>query len=137
MKKSIKLSPKHGVNPTIPRCFFCGGEKNEIALMGRLKGDVEAPKDCILDYVPCEKCQKAFAAGILCIGVQSNPLPDHRPPIGKGLYPTGAYVVATEDFIKRIADAETAAAAIQCGKLFMDHKLLTEIQQEYAKLEEQ
>lgn len=30
----IKLSPKYGVNPTIPVCFWCGKEKNEIALMG-------------------------------------------------------------------------------------------------------
>lgn len=42
---SIKLSPKHGVNPTIPVCFFCGKPKNEIALMGRMGGkeDIEAP----------------------------------------------------------------------------------------------
>lgn len=31
---SIKVSPKYGVNPTIPVCFFCGKPKNEIALMG-------------------------------------------------------------------------------------------------------
>lgn len=35
---SIKLSSKHGVNPTIPVCFFCGEEKNEIALLGRIGG---------------------------------------------------------------------------------------------------
>ena len=35
---SILLSPKHGVNPTIPVCFWCGREKNEVALMGYLKG---------------------------------------------------------------------------------------------------
>lgn len=42
---SIKISPKHGVNPTIPVCFFCGKPKNEIALMGRMGGkeDIEAP----------------------------------------------------------------------------------------------
>lgn len=34
---SIELSPKYGVNPTIPVCFWCGKEKNEIALMGRVR----------------------------------------------------------------------------------------------------
>ena len=36
MSDSIKISPKHGVNPTIPRCFFCGKEKNMVALLGRI-----------------------------------------------------------------------------------------------------
>ena len=33
--KNIKISPKHGLNPLIPKCFFCGKEKNEIAILGR------------------------------------------------------------------------------------------------------
>ena len=40
MSKSIRLSPAHGVNPTIPICFWCGNEKNEIALMGKLPSAV-------------------------------------------------------------------------------------------------
>ena len=30
-KDDIKLSPKHGLNPTMPVCFWCGKEKNEVA----------------------------------------------------------------------------------------------------------
>ena len=37
----IKISPKYGVNPTIPVCFWCGKQKNEIALMGHMKDDIE------------------------------------------------------------------------------------------------
>lgn len=33
----IEISPKHGLNPTIPVCFWCGKEKNEIALLGRIR----------------------------------------------------------------------------------------------------
>lgn len=54
--KTIKFSPKHGLNPTIPVCFFCGQQKNEIAFMGRLAGDAEAPRNLILDYEPCDHC---------------------------------------------------------------------------------
>jgi len=47
-RDGIKLSPKYGINPTIPLCFWCGQEKNEIALMdhigdGRKGEDIEAP----------------------------------------------------------------------------------------------
>ena len=58
MSKDIKISPKYGVNPTIPVCFFCGEPKNEIALMGKMKGDIEAPKNMVLDYEPCEHCKE-------------------------------------------------------------------------------
>lgn len=34
----VKISPKYGVNPTIPCCFFCGKPKNEIALLGKIGG---------------------------------------------------------------------------------------------------
>ena len=97
MSKDIKLSPKHGLNPTIPVCFFCGKEKNEIALLGQIgdrrKGeDFEAPKKMILDYVPCEECQKKFAEGVLLIEVTTQP-EYIGMPIADNAYPTGRYVV--------------------------------------------
>ena len=53
-KDSIKLSPNHGLNPTIPVCFWCGKEKNEVALMGKMdKQDSAAPKHLVVDYPPC------------------------------------------------------------------------------------
>ena len=65
MANSIPLSPKHGLNPTIPVCAWCGEPKNEIALMGRIKTDVrgedpQAPMHCVLDYEPCEHCQEEY-----------------------------------------------------------------------------
>ena len=55
-KNSIRLSEKHGVTPTIPVCFGCGKQKNEIALLGRLPNDAEAPMNMVLNYDPCEEC---------------------------------------------------------------------------------
>lgn len=58
---SIELSPKYGVNPTISVYFWCGKEKNELALMGRVRkcdphtgravkgSDVEMPMRMVLD----------------------------------------------------------------------------------------
>lgn len=74
MAKSIPLSPKHGVNPCIPICFFCGKEKNEIALLGKLKNDAEASRSALFDYEPCDKCKELMSQGITMIGVTSQPI---------------------------------------------------------------
>lgn len=102
MAKDIKLSPKYGVNPTIPVCAFCGKPKNEIALMGRIgdgrRGeDLEAPKNCILDYEPCDKCKEQWAQGVAIIEVSQTPIVENQPPISKGAYPTGRVVVVREE----------------------------------------
>ena len=90
---SIRLSKKHGLNPTIPRCFFCGESKNEIVLMGALKGDAEAPKNIIMDYEPCDKCKEKFKKGVLIIEVSQLPNVENQPPIQKDAYPTGRYAL--------------------------------------------
>lgn len=104
MSNSIKISPKHGVNPTIPICFWCGEEKGEIALMGKLKDDMEAPRNMVLDYEPCDKCKERFALGVTLIGTTTH-CPDNRPPIQDNedgtLYPTGAWIVITKDAAQR------------------------------------
>lgn len=38
MSENIRLSEKHGVNPSITICPICGKE-TDIALLGKLKGD--------------------------------------------------------------------------------------------------
>lgn len=95
MSSSIKLSPKYGLNPTIPICFFCGEQKNEIVLLGKSKGrtDEEAPKTMLMDYVPCEECQKKFAQGLLVIEVVDYPMVENQFEITDGHYPTGRYFV--------------------------------------------
>lgn len=111
MSNSIKLSPKHGVNPTIPVCFFCGEEKNEIALLGRIGDgrkheDFEAPMRMVLDYEPCDKCKEQWSKGVAIIEVSQTPLSDGRPPIQKDLYPTGRHVVIKPEAWSRATDQE-------------------------------
>lgn len=53
MGKNIKLSPKHGVNPSMLQCACCGKDMG-LALFGRLKGDAEAPR--IIKNDLCEDC---------------------------------------------------------------------------------
>lgn len=107
MGNSIKISKKYGVNPTIPVCFFCGEQKNEIALLGhigdRRKGeDLEAPRYTVLDYEPCDCCKDKFSQGVLFIEVTRRQPEDKRPAISKdemgaSVYPTGRHVVVKRE----------------------------------------
>lgn len=67
-KGDIKLSKKHGLQPVIPLCLYCGEQKDEIRLYGA-EGDKLAKfmgyKDGALpmsmhipgDFSPCTKCK--------------------------------------------------------------------------------
>ena len=101
----IKISPKYGVNPTIPVCFWCGKQKNEIALMGHMKDDIEAPKNMVLDYVPCEECQSHMAMGVAVLEASDHPNTEGQPPMQKGVYPTSRFVVVTTECADRVFNA--------------------------------
>lgn len=127
MSESIPLSPKHGVNPTIATCFWCGREKNEIALMGKLPGDAEAPHKAVLDYEPCENCKADMEKGITLIGVVEHKLPDGRPAICKGVFPTGHWAVVTPDGIRACITEPLATNIINKGRAIIDDEMLASI----------
>lgn len=62
---SIRLSDKHGVNPSILVCPICYTDSG-VALFGRLKGDEEAPRRT-LDSDPCDACKKWIDEGRILI----------------------------------------------------------------------
>lgn len=94
MGKSIPISRRHGVNPSMTVCMYCGESKG-IALMGRLKHDQKAPERVLVDYEPCDKCKADWAKGVPIIEVTSEPTHKGQPPISQGqnVYPTGRYMV--------------------------------------------
>lgn len=107
MGNSITLSPKYGVNPTIPVCFWCGEEKNEVALMGHIGNgrkheDFEAPMHMVLDFEPCEECKKRMAMGFTVMEATTSPNSVSRMEMQKGVYPTGRFVVIKTEAAKRI-----------------------------------
>lgn len=95
-KDYISLSPKHGVNPMMVSCFICGQDTGELALLGRLKGDAQAPHRASLDRAPCEKCKEHMAKGIILISVRDGESGDNP-------YRTGGWAVVKEEAVKRIA----------------------------------
>lgn len=128
MDKSIKLSPKYGANPTMCTCFFCGKETGEIALLGRIPErdqngraipgtDVEAPRNMVMDYNPCQECREEMNRGIPLIGI-TDKAPDNRPAIchtesGVPMYPSGKWAVVTEDAVRALFIPEAAEGIIK------------------------
>ena len=102
MSKGIKVSNKHGVNPTMVICAWCKEQNGEIALVGELPGDMEAPKEMIIDYEPCDKCKDKWDHGVACIEVDTKPANASQPSIQDNLYPTGRYVVVKSDKLKEV-----------------------------------
>ena len=103
---SIKVSQKHGLNPSIPICFWCGKDKNEIVLLGKLKNDEKAPAEILLDYEPCDECAEKIKKGVLCIETikesQNNLPPISKDSNGRDVYPTGRFFVITEECANRM-----------------------------------
>jgi hypothetical protein len=133
MSKSILLSEKHGLNPTIPRCFVCGEDKNEIILAG-LKGeriakemghsDGQMPMSGIcFDKTPCEKCQGYMKQGIIVISIRAGS--DNDNP-----YRTGGWWVVKEDLFMRMRTIQNNALINNVLKrrvAFMDDQVCEQI----------
>src|SRR3972149_1031265 len=94
---SIRLHPQHGLNPTIPVCWYCGKAKNEVVLLGAAYKE-QASMHMILDKEPCEECKGWMEQGIILIEVE-EPRPGENPENPRRL---GGFVVVTEDAIKRM-----------------------------------
>lgn len=127
-RKSLRLHPRYGLNPTIPKCFFCDEDKNEIALLAdNYKG--EAPsRGLTLDYEPCETCKGHFNEGVALIETEQEPIlgPD-QPPITSprifpALYPTGRWLVMHSEAVSRIFKPEVARGMLRVRKALIDVK---------------
>lgn len=110
---NIRLSEKYGVNPALPKCYYCLENKNEILLLGHLPGDAEAPQGVVWDDQPCDKCAEFMKQGIILISVRDgeedkidkdSKLPNpHR---------TGCFAVVAEVYIRRVIQPEETAERI-------------------------
>jgi len=92
---SIRISEKHGVNPSMSVCFFCGKEKNELILVGRLMEDKEAPRKAVWNKEPCDECKKFMDMGIMLVSVKDRS--DNENP-----YRTGRVAVIKEEAAHKI-----------------------------------
>lgn len=95
-KGDIRLSPKHGVNPSLGVCFVCNEESGEIILPGRMRGDQQAPHRGVWHKEPCPKCIEWMKKGVILISVKDGE-PDHDNP-----YRTGGWCVIKDEAIERM-----------------------------------
>lgn len=93
---SIRLSPKHGVNPSVGQCFYCLQDDGTIVLPGMLKGDAEAPRRACWTKEPCPKCKEWMKVGIIMISVDEKKTEDPEDP-----WRTGRFAVVKEEAFKR------------------------------------
>lgn len=97
------ISKKHGLNPSMDICFFCGEPKG-IALFGKMKGDAEAPREVLLNYAPCDKCKEQMSQGTTVIEVVMDN--NGNKPIKEGIYPTGRWCVMRREAAKELFNGE-------------------------------
>lgn len=82
MSRPLRLSQKHGVNPAIPHCYFCGEAKNEVILAGLLPNDAEAPRAAVWDKRPCDRCAEHMRQGVMLIKVRDGEEHDNPHRLG-------------------------------------------------------
>ena len=100
------LSPKYCLNPTIPKCYYCGKDKNEVVLFGLIRGDVEAPRNMVFDKSPCDQCQKYMKYGVILISVKDDSKDNEEP------YRTGRFAVVRDRGIRKTVHPKELAEVI-------------------------
>lgn len=107
---NIRVSEKHGVNPSMVCCPVCGKE-DSIALLGKLKGDVEAPRN-IPNNQPCDDCEGYMEQGIILIQVKDDD-PEYR---------LGGFIVIKEEAAsKAFPDADLSKRVLLVADSIWKH----------------
>ena len=129
---SIRLSEKHGVNPTVGICYWCGQDDGTIALLGRLPQDREASHKTVLSYEPCTACKDMWVQGITLIEVEEWPVGEGQPPINAtrhnkvphdAIYPTGRWCVMTEEAFQRVFSGPEIEATLKHRKAYIQREV--------------
>lgn len=100
--RGIRLSEKYGLNPTRVVCFWCNEDDGTVIMLGRLKGDAEAPRRICVGYEPCKSCGEKWADGVVLAEAATSPLSEGQRPMDSNQgprYPTGRWIVADRDWI--------------------------------------
>ncbi len=100
-KGDLRLSEKHGVNPMMLVCYVCGENTGEIALLGMLPEDKEAPRRGTLTKEPCDECCKWMDKGVILISTRNGEAGVDNP------YRTGCWCVVKDDAVSRMLSNAT------------------------------
>lgn len=126
MSRDLRLSDAYGVNPTIPICFVCGKEKNELLLMGRMwdkekQKEIEAPRDMVWDREPCQECKEWMKKGVILISVRDGENDENNP------WRTGGWVVMKEEAVRNIFGGAVVEEVLKKRMAFVEDKAWDEV----------
>lgn len=122
---ALRLSQKHGVNPSVEKCFLCG-EAKRVVLFGRLREDKEAPREVVITQEPCDKCKDYMKQGVILISTKD----DDRD------YRTGGWVVLRDSAIERIFEEEKAKQLLTSRVAFIADSLWDAIELPRGEIKE-
>ena len=98
----------------MPVCYLCGEEKGEILLMGKLRGDAEAPRRAVFDYEPCDKCKGHMKQGVIFISCL-----DGTEDKGPEAYRTGGFWVIKPEALGFIQPDELRESILKSRVCFI------------------
>ncbi len=103
----------------ISMCFWCGGGKEELAILAdkALVREKEAwckskSMSVVTNYEPCNECKKEFDKGTHIIEVSDVPLAKTQPPIQGKLYPTHNMWVVDRETAKDIFENDSSTVLL-------------------------
>jgi len=110
---NIRLSPKHGLNPSLGMCFYCQEENGEVIVPGQLHGDVEAPRKAVWHRDPCAGCKGLMEKGIILISVKTGESGDNP-------YRTGGWCALKEEaVIRMVSDTKLLEHILKARVVFL------------------
>ena len=111
--KDIRLSPSHGVNPSLEVCFLCQKDTGTISLMGRMRDDAQAPHKMTLNKEPCDECKKLMSMGVILISTKNGESGDNP-------YRTGGWCAIKEEAVQRmVSDTNVLASILKSRVAFL------------------
>lgn len=89
----MRLHPRHGLNPSVEKCFFCGDDKGVVLFGASCKE--EAPRSVVINHEPCKNCQDMLRQGTMLIECRDGEKGDNP-------YRTGRLWVVKDEAAKRM-----------------------------------
>lgn len=117
----IRVDPKHGTDPALRCCFWCG-EPKDVLLFGKMRSETKkafklrelcprAPHKVIVDHEPCAACVEIMSRGICFMETDGE---------GKDSRLTGHYWVLAESVVKEfVTPPELLAAMLEKRKTYV------------------
>jgi len=69
---SVRVSKKHGLNPSMEVCFWCGEHTGSVIMFGRVKGDEEAPREAVISTIHVRHVKNIGVKELLLLSVRER-----------------------------------------------------------------